>query len=466
MSFGNRKPLIRTLRARLTVLHVGTLALTLCVFAVLAYLVLSQTLSRHHDDELERQAKDVVQALEGMPLTDVNIQRAFAQAGIGSRLVLVRNSRGELIYRDQILEATEPSLGRHQALVHAAASGFRTPEFFTVDLERSGEVRFICAPLPGALAYVQIGDPVGDVRATQHTIALASLPLIPLVLLFSSYGGWVLANRALAPMRSVTATLEEIQATDLARRVHVRASGEEIERLVATLNQLLDRLQRAFESLRQFAGDVSHQLQTPLTVMKGTAEAALRRATPSPESDVLHKLIDEVDDMDATTSNLRAFALADAPVQRGRPVDLTDLVREAAEIVSALGEPRGIEIRADIQPGVSVSGDAVRLKQIVLNLGDNAIKYTTEGGLVTLRLHATPAEAVLEVADTGAGIAAEHLPRLFDRLYRANSTAPGAAGSGVGLAIVKRIVDAHGGTVRVESAPGRGSTFTVRLARG
>ena len=466
MSFASHRPLIRTLRARLTVLHLGALALTLILFALLAYQVLSRTLYGHHDEELARQAADLVQALGDTPLTETGIRQAFARSSVGSRFVMVRDNRGALVYRDLILQSTEPSLGEHQMLVHAATSGSRTPAFFTVDLERSGEVRFICAPLRGAAAYVQIGDPIGDVRATLHTIAMAWLPLIPIVLLLSSSGGWLMARRALAPMRSITTTLEDIHATDLARRVEVHATDEEVSELVGTLNHLLDRLQRAFDSLRQFAGDVSHQIQTPLTIMKGTLESALR-ATDRPAEDrpLLQSLAEEVDDLSAIVVDLRAFALADAPVRGATAVDLSHLVAEAADIIAALGELRHVVVESQVDSGVTVRGDALRLKHVVLNLGDNAVKYTPEGGRVLIRLQATAHEAVLEVTDTGIGISGEHLPRLFDRLFRADAADRSATGTGLGLAIVKRIVDVHRGTVDVQSRQGQGSTFTVRLPK-
>ena len=466
MSFVNRKPLIRTLRARLTVLHLGTLALTLVLFAVLAYQALSRTLYGHHDEELARQANDLVQALGEASLSEANVRQAFGNSSVGSRFVMVRDNHGTLVYRDPILQSTEPGVGEHQALVHAAMVGSRTPQFFTVTFERSGEVRFICAPLSGAAAYVQIGDPIGDVRHTLHTIAMAWVPLIPIVLLLSSSGGWLMARRALAPMRSVTTTLEEIHATDLARRVDVYATDEEVSNLVGTLNHLLNRLEQAFSSLRQFAGDVSHQIQTPLTVMKGTVESALRADNrPSEDRELLQSLAEEVDDMSDLVIDLRAFALADAPVRGDVSVDASHLVAEAADIVAALGELRGVAVESQVEPHVTVSGDAVRLKHVVLNLGDNAVKYTPEGGRVRIRLSATAREAILQVMDTGMGIAPEHIPRLFDRLFRADAADRSATGTGLGLAIAKRVVDVHRGTIEVASELGKGSTFTVRLPR-
>jgi signal transduction histidine kinase len=465
MSSASHKPLIRTLRARLTVLHLGTLAVTLGLFAVLAYQVLSHTLYRHHDDELARQANDLVLALGDRPLTEAGIGQAFAGSSVGSRFVMVRDNHGDLLYRDPILVSTEPTLGQHAALVHAAATGSTTPEFFTVRLEQSGDVRFICVPVQRATGYVQIGDPLGDVQATLTSIAWACLPLVPIVLLLSSSGGWMIARRALAPMRLITTTLEEIRATDLARRVEVHATDEEVAGLVATLNHLLDRLQRAFESLRQFAGDVSHQIQTPLTVMKGSIEAALHRPDRQAVGTMLHQLAGEVDDISAIVVDLRTFALADAPLAGASRIDLSHLVDESADIIAALGELRDVSVHSTIDPGVTVRGDAVRLKQVALNLGDNAVKYTPSGGTVTIRLHGTPQEAVLDVIDTGIGISEEHLPRIFDRLFRAGAADRSRTGTGLGLAIARRIVEVHRGTVTVESRVGKGSTFTVRLPR-
>lgn len=464
MSYVNQTPRIRTLRARLTVLHIGAVALTLSLFALLAYQVLSRTLYGHHDEELARQATDLAQALGDAPLTEAGIRQAFAGSSVGSRFVMVRDNHGALLYRDLILQSREPSLGEHQMLVHAAASGSLTPTFFTARFEQSGEVRFICAPVRGATAYVQIGDPIGDVRATLHTIALAWLPLLLIVLLLSSVGGWLMARRALSPMRSITATLEEIQATDLARRVQVHATDEEVGDLVGTLNHLLDRLQRAFDSLRQFAGDVSHQIQTPLTIMKGTIESA-RRSTDRPAEDqaLLQSLAEEVDELSAIVVDLRAFAQADAPISGATPVDVSHLVTESADIITALGELQQVVVDVHVDAGITVRGDAVRLKHVVLNLGDNAVKYTPDGGRVSIRLDATAHHAVLQVMDTGIGISAEHMPRLFDRRFRADAGNQGAQGSGLGLAIAKRIIDAHRGTIEVKSEPGQGSTFTVRL---
>lgn len=467
MSSATRKPLteFRTLRQQLTLWHLVILSVTLAVFATLCYVVLSQTLYRHHDDELARQADDLTRALSTVPLTEVAIRQALSGTSVGSRFIMIRNNLGELLYRDPVLASSEPNIGEQEALVHAATMGRVSPVFFTVDLEQSAEVRFICVPLRQPNAYLQVGDPLGDVRAVLRRIAITCLPFIPGVLLLSSLGGWMIAKRALEPVRSVTATLKEIQATDLSRRVDVLSTDPELDALVATLNQLLDRLQRAFESLRQFAGDVSHQIQTPLTVINGALDAVRRDPSRAGDQAWQSGLADEVEDIRAIVLGLRSLALADTPIADMRPVNFTGIVEEASEIIAALGELRGVTVRHGARAGITVRGDATRLKQLVLNLGDNAVKYTPAGGEVNIRLDVTDGNAVLRVTDTGMGIAEQHLPRLFDRLFRTESAGQRAEGMGLGLAIVKRIIEAHHGTVEVQSRVGAGSTFTVALPR-
>lgn len=466
MSSVNRKPLIRTLRARLTVWYLLTLALTLALFTALLYAALSRTLYGHHDEELFEQAMDLVGDLTGGPLTEVHTAEVLSHSRAASRFVMLRDSRGELLYRSPVLQFAEPNVGLHEALIHAATHGAREPQFFTATLERSGAVRFICVPLSSsATAYLQLGNPLGDVPSTLRSILGACLGLVPLVLVLTSFGGWMIAKRALAPMRSIDSSLQAIQATDLVRRIDIDPTDEELARHVTTLNQLLDRLDRAFVSLRQFAADVSHQLQTPLTVMQGSVDVALKTESRPDATGVLADLSEEIRNMSAVLSGLRDLALADAssPIERRESVDLSEAAREAAEIITALGEAKQVTVTSTIEPDVRTQGDTMRLKQVVLNLGDNAVKYTPESGQVTIALSTEGRQAVLRVADCGIGIDAVHLPHIFDRFYRVDSSRARTGGTGLGLAIVHRIVEVHGGTVDVESQAGAGSAFTVRL---
>ncbi|MGE3841896.1 MAG: sensor histidine kinase [Vicinamibacterales bacterium] len=463
MSFVSARMMTSTLRGRLTVWHLSVLTMTLTLFGALCYLVLARNLYQHHDHELSHQAIDVVRALEAVPLREADIRQALQQTPMGSRFVMIRDREGSLIYRDPVLASSEPNIGEQEALVHAAAAAPRVPLFFTVDLERSAEVRFICAPLSQGGSYLQIGDPLGDVRTMLRSTVLACLPILPGVLLLSGIGGWVIVKRALGPVREVTATLRHIQATDLSRRVEVHPTDVELAALVSSLNDVLERLQRSFEALREFAGDLSHQIQTPLTILKGELESARQHPERARDRAWLDGLTDEVEQMRAIIVDLRSLALADAPITDDGPVDWSAIVREAGDIIAAIGELRGVTVSCRAPGPVRVRGDATRLKQVVLNLGDNAVRYTPPGGSVSIGLDASGGTAVLHVVDSGIGIAAEDVPRVFDRLFRSDVGRRHAEGTGLGLAIVKRIVNAHRGSVDVRSQVGSGSTFTVTL---
>ena len=468
MSFASRTPLINTLRARLAAWYLAVIGVALVLFTVLLYVILTRSLQDHHDEDLRREATNLAAALVSKPITAAGVTAALEGSSAASQLVMLRDSRGELLYRSPVLQSSEPNIGRHEALVHAAAHGSQSAEFFTADLERSGPVRFICVPLPRQPGvYLQLGNPLGDTQALLRDVLTACLISIPVVLVVTSLGGWVMARRALRPLRTIDAKLQDIQATDLSRRIDVYPADGELASLVTTVNGLLDRLDRSFVSLRQFAADVSHELQTPLTVMKSAIEHARSRAPVERESRVIEDLAEEITNMSAVITSLRTLALADAslPKERTEPVNLSAITAEVAELISALGETHGVSVTASIEPDVTVRGDSVRLKQVLLNLGDNAVKYTPTGGHVAVDLTSGVNEAVIRVTDTGSGIPAAHLPHIFDRFYRIESSRGGAEGTGLGLAIVKRIVEVHGGTIEVDSVEGRGSRFTVRLPR-
>lgn len=376
---------------------------------------------------------------------------------------MVRDSQGNLIYRSPFLQVAEPTIGQHEALVHAAAHAPRDPEFFTVTLERTGPVRFICAPIERTpAAYVQVRNALGDVPATMRAVSLASLVLVPLVLLLTSVGGWMIAGRALEPIGSIDATLRAIEATDLSRRVDVHAADRDLRGLVGTINGLLARLQRAFQDLRDFTADASHQLKTPLTVMKSTIEMARSVGT---QPRVLDDLEEEINDLSTVVADLQALSLADADAHLAHrtTVDFSALCVDAAEILQALGEGRNISVDTDVEPGVSVTGDLSSLKQMVLNLGDNGVRYTAPGGKVSLVLRRNGNVAILDVCDSGPGIPPEDLPWIFDRFYRGRTSANETRGTGLGLAIAKRIVEVHDGQIAGASTPGQGTTFTVRV---
>ncbi|MBI4485378.1 MAG: HAMP domain-containing histidine kinase [Acidobacteria bacterium] len=458
--------MINSLRGRLMGWHLLILAASLALFSVLLYLFLAQSLYRHHDAELAIEAERLAHVLADVDFSQGTTAPARLPSQVSEEFLIVRNPRGQLVYRSPLLEITEPNIGEHEALVHAATLGVAAPQFFTAQLERTGPVRFICVPISRPpRAYLQLGRPLGEVPETLRTVAIACALLVPVILVLMSFSGWIIAGRALAPMNAINETLQAIQATDLSRRLDVPTDAE-LGGFVTTVNRLLARLEKAFSSLKQFTADISHQLQTPLTVMKGTADVALG-STHRPEEyqRALAEIGEEIDDMTSILADLRALSLADAGpgASEHGTVSLSDVAREAAEILEALAESKQIAVDTAIDPGLTVWGSGIGLKQVLLNLGDNAVKYTGPGGRIRLALRGQGLEAVLTVSDTGIGIPPEDLPRVFDRFYRAFGSDARSRGTGLGLAIAKRIVEAHGGSITADSDLGRGSTFTVRL---
>lgn len=459
--------MIRTLRGRLTIWYLGILTVSLGVFAGLLYFSISRSLYRHHDQELAEEARRLEGVLDRLTPDWSGLESALGHDRSLPPFVMVRKADGEMMYRSPRLATSEPDIGRHEALVHAASRGATSPEFFTAYLEQSGPVRFICTPIGrDQRTYLQVGRALGDVNATLQTLATAALVLVPVVLVLTSFGGLLIARRALAPIQTIADTARAIQATDLRRRIEVHPRDEELAGLVATLNQLFERLEDAFEAIRQFVADSSHHLQTPLTVMKGSLDLALAaRRQPQVDDRLLGELAEEVNHMSAVLTDLRSLSLAGAPATSmlETPVDLSAAWREASEIVSALGELKNVTVESTVEPNLTACGDEIRLKQMLLDLGENAVKFTPSGGSVLIDAASEGKDTILRVSDTGPGISPADLPHIFDRFYRGGASGRESDGTGLGLAIVKRIAEAHGGSIDVRSESGRGTTFVVRL---
>ena len=328
----------------------------------------------------------------------------------------------------------------------------------------------------GAILVGERLDPLyGTLRSLRRTLLSASVVGLALAIV----GGWLLAGQALRPVDRVTATAATIAAGDgsaasLATRLRVPDTGDEIARLSATFNAMLDRLHASFVAQQRFVADASHELRTPLTAIRGNVEVLARqvaagRAGVEASEDIEAALTDigrESQRMGRLIDDLLLLARTDAPAvgtHRPRPVRLDDLAREAVRSAAALATGQRLEVAAP-HP-MTVDGDPDRLLQLLLILLENALRHTPAGNRVAVEVEpAVGGRARLVVRDEGEGIAPEHLPHLFDRFYRADGARGRATGgTGLGLAIARAIVRTHGGEIAVVSAPGQGSAFTVTL---
>jgi heavy metal sensor kinase len=314
---------------------------------------------------------------------------------------------------------------------------------------------------------MQVGMSQESFYVTRRLFLLIMAGVLPLALLLAGGGGWVLARRALAPVDRMTEAARRISAEHLAKRLEETGVGDELDRLAATLNAMLGRLDDAFRQIRQFSADASHELQTPVTILKGELEVALRvPRSPEVYQRHLRSALEEVDRIAMLVDGLLLLARADAGVLRmdRTPVDLAQLVEEVYEQTRVLADVQHVTLDLGLVESVTIPGDYQRLRQLLLNLVDNGLKYTPSGGRVSLSLQRCGAGAVLHVSDTGIGLSPEEQARIFQRFYRsAAARVQGQRGTGLGLCIAQSIAEAHGGCIQLESTPGRGSTFTLCL---
>src|SRR6185437_2120085 len=300
-----------------------------------------------------------------------------------------------------------------------------------------------------------------------NSIRNSYLLVCPLMLLLSVGGGFILSGRALDPINRITSEAQKIGIQDLKRRIPVPETGDELQVLAVAWNQHLARLEVAVERLTQFSSDISHDLSTAITIMMTTAGLALsRERAPEEYRAALNSINVECEATTQLLDTLLAMARADLVHQKieWRVVNFSELTAEVAHQL----EPRAIlkeqSIKLEIQDGVFTVGDLSLLRRMISILLDNAIKYTPKGGAINVSLFPIERKYELHVRDTGIGIPEESISKIFDRFYRVDqSRAENGDSNGLGLAIAKWVVEAHRSTIRVVSAPGKGSVFTVSI---
>jgi heavy metal sensor kinase len=297
--------------------------------------------------------------------------------------------------------------------------------------------------------------------------------LLPLALVLSAVGGFFLIQRSLKPIREVVATAQRINSSNLRERLIETQTHDEIQDLTNTLNQMFERLDASFKQMVRFTADASHELRTPLTVIRGNLELLLRDRAVSRGSDAseeiretLAQTLEETERISKIVSQLLELTQLDSgEIELERETfDLTELVATTAEQMHLLAEDKGIRLEMDLAPRIPFRGDRSRVKQVLLNLIDNTIKYCPAGSAVEIRLFKDQRGLVLEVQDNGPGIPADAISRLCDRFYRVDKVrSRELGGSGLGLSICRSICEAHGGSIEVDSRTGVGSTFRVVL---
>ena len=453
--------MLRSVRVRLTVWYTLILALVLVTFSGISYVLLSRAIRSATDRSLSDMANELAASFRAAPPArhdrDPRLDVRFA----GREVFLLDGANA-------IVATSRPSLppADHDRAAQALRRGIANVA--TIDGGAEGDgLRIVVTPAtvgatPRRVAVVQDLDPQAD-RLEQAELAV--LLGIPLALLVAAGGGYLLARKSLAPVLAMSAKARQIGAETLDERIAVADQRDELGFLAMTLNDLLERLQRAFASQRSFMADASHELRTPAAIIKGEADVALSRPRSAEEYrgsvEVIGKAATK---LTRIVDDLFLLARTDAgsyPMQRSR-FYLDELLADAVRAVQSLADAKQLAITCRAPRDVVVNGDEELLQRLLLNLLDNAIKFTPNGGSVLMEATVDGATCAIRVTDSGAGIAADDQPRIFERFFRSSARRP-ESGAGLGLPIARWIAELHGGTVRLERSDADGSRFVASI---
>jgi heavy metal sensor kinase len=461
---------LRSIGARLTFWYAGILSVTLLFLGGTAYGLLAYSLSHDMDAALEGVAKISAEQAraEGSAFFPRDVDELFRQyfgfSPLNPSLELF-DTRGR---RDLARPGSSGKLPLSPKALKDALRGESTFE----TIENTGLYPFRVLTMPVIKAgrvinLVQVGISLENVFKARRRFLLIMGAVLPFGLLLATVGGWVLARRALKPVDRMTQAARRISGEYLAGRLQETGTGDELDRLAKTLNDMLGRLDDSFHQTRQFSADAAHELQTPLTILKGEIEVALRSSrSPEEYRGVLTSSLEEIDRISSLVAGLLLLARVDRGVLRLdlKPLELHKLLGEVGEQMQLLAENHSVSLDYGSVEPVSIQGDREHFKRLLLNLIDNAIKYTPAGGRVTLSLRCDGNLAHLGISDTGMGLTQDEQKQIFNRFYRAaEARSQNGGGAGLGLSIAQSIAVAHEGRIEVESAPGQGSTFTVSL---
>jgi heavy metal sensor kinase len=451
---------------RLTLWYVAIFAVGELLFGASMFLILRHNLYDLVDDGLESQIEDlknffVAQQKDVTPARLREEMAAIYDHEHAGDFLAVHDQSGELIYRSRFLQTHELVLSQPDQVNRPLLRTRRIDgEHFRFAFEKLN--------VDGRVYTLEMGAPAEDAVETLELFRSYLLIFALLLLLVSAGVGYWMSRKALAPVDALVRTARDISGTNLHRRLQTLKTGDELQRLTDTLNEMLDRIESAFQKITQFTADASHELRTPVSLIRTEAELALRRSRTEAEyEESLRQILKEAERTTLLIEQLLELARADSG--RGslimQPVDLPAVVRSVVSGWQQVAKARSLQFSADIcKLDASVMGDATLLRRLADILLDNAFKYTPSPGSVRLGLEVREETAVITVKDSGAGIAQEDQVKIFERFYRVDKArSRGQGGVGLGLAIAEWIVLQHRGAISVESRPDEGATFRAEL---
>jgi two-component system OmpR family sensor kinase len=490
--------LFHSIRTKLTLWYAGVLGVTLVSSGVIAYVISRSNLLDNLDLSLKNEAKWVSEFIEPKA-KKVKLRRA----AIRELQKLKRNAaqqeetvedepeaieeRSEIddmwnqLYRHtllsprrhyiQILDRNGDLLYRSQNLGQNKISYKEIPyqSINVVTTEGPNNEKIRLALMQNDYVKIFIGYPLAPVYEVINDAFYNFIFIAPLALLISMIGGWFLAHKSLKPVDELTGAAREITAQNLSKRLPTLKVDDELGRLTGQFNDMIGRLQASFMQIQQFSADASHELRTPLTIMRGEIEIALRnQQMPKHMRELLSSIYDELIRLTSIIESLMTLIKSDTGrlVFDMQPLELDVLIKQIYEETKVLAETKKIRVKLERLEGLRIKGDISRLKQLFLNIVDNAIKYTNPRGTVTISLERDRSSALVIIKDSGIGIPAVYQEKIFDRFFRVereDDDTEDSEGSGLGLPIAKWIAEAHQGTIEVKSKEGKGSAFIIRF---
>ena len=463
--------MIKSLRFQVSLWYLGFFSLLFLLFSIFLHSVLARELEHRLDESLSvvantagAQFADEFAEMKGDPLV------AAAEVIADLRL---RGSTVAFLAGSQVLGASTPLPPHELAEVVSRASASSKPDLL-ITIPGAGPNGARAAlhrvTLGGREYLVVAAQPLDEIVADLAVLRSILLLALPLLIGLAGIGGYWLTSRNLAPLAVMADQAHSITGSNLEKRLEIGDAAEELAVLSAAFNELLARLDQSFDHMRRFVADASHELRTPISIIRGEADVALSTERSAADyKQTLAVVQDESRRLSRLVDDLLNLARADAGRVKMHVQEfyLNDLLAECCRAVHSLSAARRIALDSRSTDDVPIRGDEELVRRMVMNLIDNAIRYTPEGGKVTVALTTGEAGAAIRVSDTGMGIAPDVMPHIFDRFYRADKARSRQDGGfGLGLAIVKWIAELHNGSVEVTSSPGAGSTFTVTLPRG
>ena len=466
MSLKKLISLRNTLAFRLTLWYAGIFTVSSCIAFLLFYTLITSFIQERTDQELLAQVNrfSALLAADGVGAVKNNAMIEAQAAGVKKVFFRFLSQDGQVFSSSNMSYWQDIDI--HKKAIEELLLGSRQV-FETIAIPvRKEEVRILYALISPSI-ILQVGEAMESYSRFLDAFKGIFIFTMTFLIIIAAGVGWFMARRAVSGVEAVTRTAQKISGGTLEERVPVKTRGDEIDQLATTFNQMLDRIQTLLTEIKEMSDNIAHDLRSPITRIRGTAEVTLTTGKSLQEYEALAAgTIEECDRLLDMINTMLMISKTEAGVDKlsREEIDLAALTRGACELFDPSAEDQGITLSCMASDGTRMFGDARMVQRMLSNLMDNAIKYTPSGGKVTISVSEKDALVLVSVQDTGCGISPGDLPRIFERFYRCDQSRS-KPGIGLGLSLARAIARAHGGDITATSIPGQGSTFTVTLSK-